>query len=141
MPSKKTSKPDSVENSRPNFVRQLIEEGQERLEDLVGAVASIEMVVFCAVGGRLSIVGAAFGAFAVSWAKTSLSDSFPQIWPVVMGALFIGVVMFFPRGLAGLVSDYGSKLMPGRKSRSKPSTHKPDTASRSAAGTTPQEPA
>ncbi|WP_366515398.1 urea ABC transporter permease subunit UrtC [Salinisphaera sp.] len=107
----------------------------------IGAVASIEMVVFCAVGGRLSVVGAACGAFIVSWAKTSLSDSFPQIWPVVMGALFIGVVMFFPRGLAGLVSDYGSKLMPGRKSRSKPSTHKPDTASRSAAGTTPQEPA
>jgi urea transport system permease protein len=105
----------------------------------IGAVASIEMVVFCAVGGRLSIVGAACGAFIVSWAKTSLSDSFPQIWPVVMGALFIGVVMFFPRGLAGLVSDYGSKLMPGRKSQSKPSTDKPDTASRSSAGATPQE--
>jgi urea transport system permease protein len=72
----------------------------------VGAVASIEMVVFCAVGGRLSIIGAACGAFLVSWAKTGLSNSFPQVWPVVMGALFIGVVLFFPRGLAGMVDDY-----------------------------------
>ncbi|MGB0211061.1 urea ABC transporter permease subunit UrtC [Algiphilus sp.] len=78
----------------------------------VGAVASIEMVVFCAVGGRLSIIGAACGAFLVSWAKTGLSNSFPQIWPVVMGALFIGVVMFFPRGLAGLVDDYLPRLRP-----------------------------
>ncbi|MES1939817.1 urea ABC transporter permease UrtC [Salinisphaera sp. T5B8] len=107
----------------------------------IGAVASIEMVVFCAVGGRLSIVGAACGAFIVSWAKTSLSDSFPQIWPVVMGALFIGVVMFFPRGLAGLVSDYGTKLMPGRKSQRpvKPSTSAQDTAKPSSTGATAQE--
>ena len=83
----------------------------------VGAVASIEMVVFCAVGGRLSVVGAAVGAFAVSWAKTNLSDSFPQVWPVVMGALFIGVVMFFPRGMAGLVADYLPRLWRKRATR------------------------
>ena len=107
----------------------------------IGAVASIEMVVFCAVGGRLSIVGAACGAFIVSWAKTSLSDSFPQIWPVVMGALFIGVVMFFPRGLAGLVSDYGTKLMPSRKSqrRAKPSSGPQDATKPSSSGAAAQE--
>ncbi|MFC0267014.1 urea ABC transporter permease subunit UrtC [Kushneria aurantia] len=77
----------------------------------IGAVASIEMVVFCAVGGRLSVVGAAVGAFMVSWSKTTLSETFPQLWPVLLGALFIAVVMFFPRGLAGLVSDYAPQAL------------------------------
>ncbi len=73
----------------------------------VGIVPSIEMVVFCAVGGRLSLVGAVYGALAVNTAKSYLSESFPQLWTIVMGALFIGVVMGFPMGLAGLVDSYG----------------------------------
>jgi len=106
----------------------------------VGAVASIEMVVFCAVGGRLSIVGAAVGAFAVSWAKTNLSDSFPQIWPVVMGALFIGVVMFFPRGMAGLAADYLPKLWRGRGDRAKATqTGTATSSTRQAPARAPQE--
>lgn len=76
----------------------------------VGTVASIEMVVFCAVGGRLSLIGAVYGAFLVNLAKSGLSEHFPQLWVVAMGALFISVVMLFPRGLAGLVQDYGDRL-------------------------------
>ncbi|WP_442915645.1 urea ABC transporter permease subunit UrtC [Marinobacter sp. C2H3] len=92
----------------------------------VGTVASIEMVIFCAVGGRLSLIGAAYGAFLVNLAKSSLSESFPQLWVVAMGALFIAVVMLFPRGLAGLVSDYAAPLRErlasrfGRKAPSNP---------------------
>nr|WP_202802662.1 urea ABC transporter permease subunit UrtC [Alcanivorax hongdengensis] len=76
----------------------------------VGTVASIEMVIFCAVGGRLSLIGAAYGAFLVNLAKSSLSETFPQLWVVAMGALFIAVVMLFPRGLAGLVDDYAGPV-------------------------------
>lgn len=73
----------------------------------VGIVPSIEMVIFCAVGGRLSLVGAVYGALLVNTAKTYLSESFPQLWTILMGALFIGVVMGFPMGLAGLVESHG----------------------------------
>ena len=76
----------------------------------VGTVASIEMVIYCAVGGRLSLIGAVYGAFLVSLAKSSLSESFPQLWVVAMGALFIVVVMLFPRGLAGIVQDYWPRV-------------------------------
>ncbi|WP_142850428.1 urea ABC transporter permease subunit UrtC [Telmatospirillum sp. J64-1] len=72
----------------------------------VGIVPSIEMVVFCAVGGRLSLIGAAYGALIVNYAKTLLSESFPELWLLAMGALFIGVVMVFPYGLAGLYEQY-----------------------------------
>lgn len=75
---------------------------------LVGIVPSIEMVIFCAVGGRLSIIGAVYGALAVNFAKTSFSESFPELWLFAMGGLFIAVVMAFPNGLAGLYNTYAS---------------------------------
>ncbi|MGW8370310.1 MAG: urea ABC transporter permease subunit UrtC [Gammaproteobacteria bacterium] len=72
----------------------------------VGIVPSIEMVIFCAVGGRMSIYGAVYGTLLVNWAKTTFSESFPELWLFAMGALFIGVVMAFPRGLAGLYNAH-----------------------------------
>jgi urea transport system permease protein len=71
----------------------------------VGIVPSIEMVIFCAVGGRNSVIGAVVGTLLVNWAKTVFSESFPELWLFAMGGLFIAVVLVFPRGLAGLFSD------------------------------------
>ncbi|MCU4676218.1 urea ABC transporter permease subunit UrtC [Catenovulum sp. 2E275] len=72
----------------------------------VGIVPSIEMVILCAVGGRLSIFGAIYGALLVNFAKTSFSETFPELWLFAMGALFISVVLFFPNGLASLYQQY-----------------------------------
>jgi len=72
---------------------------------IVGVVPSIEMVIYCAVGGRLSILGAVYGALLVNWAKTVFSESFPELWLFGLGALFIGVVVLFPNGLAGIYSE------------------------------------
>jgi urea transport system permease protein len=77
----------------------------------VGIVPSIEMVIFCALGGRLSILGAVYGTLLVNWAKTSFSESFPELWLFAMGALFIGVVMAFPNGLAGVYQRYIEPLL------------------------------
>ena len=62
----------------------------------VGIVPSIEMVIFCAVGGRDSLVGAVYGTLLVNWGKTFFSEKFPQLWLFLMGGLFIGVVMALP---------------------------------------------
>jgi len=72
----------------------------------VGIVPSIEMVIFCAVGGRLSLFGAIYGTLLVNWAKTSFSESFPELWLLAMGGLFIAVVLAFPNGIAGLYATY-----------------------------------
>ncbi len=72
----------------------------------VGIVPSIEMVIYTAVGGRLSIFGAIWGTLLVNYAKTSFSETFPQLWLFGLGALYIGVVMAFPDGLAGLWNTY-----------------------------------
>jgi urea transport system permease protein len=75
----------------------------------VGIVPSIEMVIFAAVGGRMSLVGAIYGALLVNFGKTYFSESAPDMWLFLMAALFIGVTMAFPDGLAGLVEQ---KLKP-----------------------------
>ncbi|WP_158810346.1 urea ABC transporter permease subunit UrtC [Beijerinckia sp. L45] len=75
----------------------------------VGIVPSIEMVIYAAVGGRFSLFGAIYGTLLVNFAKTSFSESFPELWLFGLGALFIGVVMLFPNGLAGI---YRSTLDP-----------------------------
>ncbi|MFN7102966.1 MAG: urea ABC transporter permease subunit UrtC [Pseudorhizobium sp.] len=72
----------------------------------VGIVPSIEMVIFCAVGGRMSLFGAVYGALLVNFAKTTFSESFPELWLFAMGGLFIAVVMAFPNGLAGVFRDH-----------------------------------
>ncbi|SAI69363.1 branched chain amino acid ABC transporter permease [Bordetella ansorpii] len=72
----------------------------------VGIVPSIEMVIFAAVGGRLSLLGAVYGTLLVNFGKSYFSESFPQLWLFLMGGLFIAVVMAFPNGLAGLYDKY-----------------------------------
>lgn len=76
----------------------------------VGIVPSIEMVIFAAVGGRMSLIGAVYGCLLINFGKTAFSESFPELWLFLMGGLFIAVVMFFPNGLAGLWEDYGHHL-------------------------------
>src|ERR1700694_7456 len=88
----------------------------------VGIVPSIEMVIYTAVGGRLSILGRVCGTLLVNFAKASLSESFPELWLFGLGGLFIAVVLAFPNGLAGIWGDYVQpridRLISSRKSKS-----------------------
>ena len=99
----------------------------------VGIVPSIEMVIYAAVGGRTSIFGAIWGTLLVNGAKTSFSESFPQLWLFGLGALYIGVVMLFPDGLAGLWNGYAQPVLdralgrPGRPAV-RPAALPPQTA-------------
>ncbi len=70
---------------------------------LVSIVPSVEMVIYAAVGGRLSLIGAVYGAMLVGAAKTLFSENFVEYWLYFIGGLFVVVVMFLPHGLAGLL--------------------------------------
>ena len=63
---------------------------------------SIEAVVWVAFGGRGTLIGAILGAFSVNALKTWLTSFAPDLWLLVLGALFIIVTLFLPRGLIGL---------------------------------------
>lgn len=84
---------------------------------LVGIVPSVEMVVYAAVGGRTSLIGAVYGTLLVLVSKTFFSENFVEYWQYFIGALFIGIVMFLPAGLAGLVERMGQALR-ARRGRS-----------------------
>ncbi|HZM35930.1 MAG TPA: urea ABC transporter permease subunit UrtC [Burkholderiales bacterium] len=64
---------------------------------------SIEMAIWVAVGGRGTLVGAALGAGLVSGAKSYFTVAFPEYWLYFLGALFILVTLFLPRGVLSLV--------------------------------------
>jgi len=76
---------------------------------ICGIVPSVEMVIYAAVGGRLSLVGAVYGALVVGAAKSYLSEHFVSFWMYLVGALFIVVPMYLPKGLAGLLQSLTSE--------------------------------
>jgi urea transport system permease protein len=84
---------------------------------LVGIVPSIEMVIFAAVGGKMSLLGAVYGTLVVNTAKSLFSESFPQLWLFLMGGLFIAVVMLFPDGLAGIYTTVRRLVIRVNKTR------------------------
>lgn len=66
---------------------------------------SIEMVIWVAVGGRATLIGAVLGALVVNFAKSFLSEKFPDIWLFFQGGLFLLVVMFLPNGIIGWLRE------------------------------------
>ena len=65
--------------------------------------ASIEMAIWAAVGGRGPLIGPILGAFFVNGAKSWFTVAFPEFWLYFLGALFIAVTLFLPKGLIGLI--------------------------------------
>ncbi|ULH17169.1 urea ABC transporter permease subunit UrtC (plasmid) [Deinococcus sp. KNUC1210] len=75
---------------------------------MIGVTFSIELVVWVALGGRASIVGAVGGMVAGQLAKDRISSAVPDAWLYIMGALFVLVVLVLPQGVAGLLNRRGS---------------------------------
>src|ERR1700686_2765359 len=67
-------------------------------------INSIEVVIWVAVGGRGTLVGAAAGAVLVNYAKTFFTGALPEVWLYALGGLFILATLFLPRGLVGLAT-------------------------------------
>ena len=70
-------------------------------------INSIEIVIWVAVGGRGTLVGAALGAVLVNYAKTFFTGALPEVWLYALGALFVLTTLFLPRGLMGLLPRSG----------------------------------
>jgi len=80
----------------------------------IGVLPSIEMIVWVAVGGRGTLVGAIIGAIGVNWARSFLTSNYPDLWLYFLGVLFVGVVLYFPKGmweLSGKIKQILSKRL------------------------------
>lgn len=82
----------------------------------MGVPLSLSMVIWAAVGGRGSLLGAALGAILVNATQGSLSETFLETWQLILGALFILVVVFLPDGIASLATGLGARLRALRRS-------------------------
>jgi urea transport system permease protein len=71
---------------------------------------SIEMIIWVAVGGRGTLIGAVIGALLVNFAKSILSEQFPAFWLFFQGALFLLVVTGLPDGIVGWFRQDGVEL-------------------------------
>ena len=70
---------------------------------------SIELVIWVAIGGRGTLYGAVLGAILVNYAKTYFTSAFPEAWLYALGAMFILVTIFLPKGIVGVLSAWKSK--------------------------------
>ena len=75
---------------------------------------SIEAVIWVAVGGRGTLVGAALGAVLVNFGKTFLTGALPELWLFALGLLFILVTIFFPQGILGIAAQWRTRRTPRR---------------------------
>ena len=73
---------------------------------------SIEMVIWVAAGGRATLIGAIVGTLLVNFAKSILSEQFPDIWLFFQGALFLIVVTVLPDGVVGLRTLFQQRQQP-----------------------------
>lgn len=90
----------------------------------MGVAFSLAIVIWVAVGGRESLLGAAVGAILVNLAEGRLSDMFVEGWLLILGLMFIFFVLFLPRGLYGLlrgvVEALGRKRAPAASPKEEP---------------------
>jgi len=70
---------------------------------------SIEAVIWVAVGGRGTLVGAALGAIIVNWGKTFFTGALPEYWLFALGALFVLVTLFMPKGVIGTIDQFRAR--------------------------------
>jgi urea transport system permease protein len=83
--------------------------------EMMGIIPSIEMVLWVAIGGRHSILGAAIGAILTNSAKSFLSETYPEFWTIFLGALFLLVVLYLPNGLVGIVESVKGRFFKKEK--------------------------
>jgi urea transport system permease protein len=74
---------------------------------------SLEAVVWVAVGGRGTLIGPIVGAIVVNALKSWATRAFPDLWLIILGAMFAIVVLFMPKGLVGLPKQLFSLFQRG----------------------------
>lgn len=77
---------------------------------MMGIVPSIEMVLWVAAGGRGTLIGAVVGALVLNGAKSLISEAYPDIWLLFLGAMFVIVVVLMPKGLFGTLPSWAETV-------------------------------
>ncbi|TAE76912.1 MAG: urea ABC transporter permease subunit UrtC [Verrucomicrobia bacterium] len=71
---------------------------------------SLEAVVWVAVGGRGTLIGPVLGAIGVNYLKSWATTEYPDLWLIILGATFVIVVLFLPKGIVGVPAQIKSMI-------------------------------
>ncbi len=82
--------------------------------ELSGFVFGTELVIWVALGGRGTLLGPVLGTLLIDWSSAQLSGDFPFVWKLILGAVFVLVIVLFPRGVAPLVAAAARRVLPAR---------------------------
>ena len=86
---------------------------------------SLEAVVWCAVGGRGTLVGPILGAISINALKSYATRAFPDLWLIILGGLFVFMVLFLPGGLVSIPSRLKALAQKFRRDTPPVDTHSP----------------
>ena len=88
----------------------------------IGVPLSLSVVIWCAVGGRQSLLGAMLGAIIVTGMQGALSEleTFLETWTLIMGGIFVAVVLLMPKGLAGAAEALLNRLFKSNDKEASP---------------------
>jgi urea ABC transporter permease protein UrtC len=84
---------------------------------LFGLIFSTDVIIWVAVGGRGTLVGAFVGAVVVNLLKAFISDFLEILWLLVIGVFFIAAVFFFPTGIVGTLRRVSASFRPATESQ------------------------
>jgi branched-chain amino acid transport system permease protein len=68
---------------------------------------STGFIVWVAIGGRGTLVGAFVGAVLVNAVQSQLSSSVQEYWPLIIGVILLVVILFQPAGIVGVLRREG----------------------------------
>jgi urea ABC transporter permease protein UrtC len=88
---------------------------------------SLEAVVWVAVGGRGTLLGPIIGAVSVNALKSWATRAYPDLWLLILGGLFVIVVLFMPKGIAGLPAQVKGIIQGLRARREEPASETAET--------------
>jgi urea transport system permease protein len=71
---------------------------------------SVKMVLWVAIGGRATLIGAIVGAILVNTGENLLSERYPETWSYLLGITFLAAVLYLPRGVVGWAQDVTPRL-------------------------------
>ena len=91
--------------------------------EIAGFVFGTELVIYTALGGRGTLVGPVVGAVVIDLTSAYLSGNLPYVWKLIVGAIFVGVIVLLPQGIAPLVARgvrFLAGLLPGVSGSKRP---------------------
>jgi len=86
---------------------------------------SIEIVIWVAVGGRGTLMGAIIGAILVNYGKTWFTGALPEYWLFALGGLFVATTLFLPKGIVGVFGQLRDRIKIMRRETSTPEVQEP----------------